>query len=183
MRSRFLSHLALGCLALLPIQSLFASGTATLNVFAHVEESALSLAQAEALNFGSFVPSGADTLILSPDGSISLAAGNLVHSGGQTPGRMLASDGRSGKLARVSFANNDEGILLENLFDPSKTMRVRRFTIGDDGSDTVDNPDFGRLRFDGDGKASFYVGAELEVSNGQEPGLYRGEIQVTVSYD
>lgn len=183
MRSRFLSHLALGCLALLPVQPLFASGTATLNVFANVEENAISLEQFRALNFGSFVPSGEDTLTLKPDGTISLATGVLVHSGGQSPGEMRASDGRSGEPARVSFANNDEGILIENLFDPSKTMRVRRFTIGDDGSGTVEDADRGKLRFNENGEASFNVGAELEVSSGQEPGLYRGEIQVTVAYE
>lgn len=144
------------------------AATESSDIAVRIENQAITLTNEAALNFGTVLPFGREGEVkIHPTGAPSV--NNAFIS---DPTLLRASEWSVTGVPNAPFGvvlPNDNTVSVSN---GSETMIVTEFTASDN------NPDL-----DGQGNATFTVGAALIVNANQAPGDYTGQFEVTVAYN
>lgn len=152
--------------------------TASLEITATSRGSSIIFEQLQALNFGEFVPADGGRIHVTPSGARS-ATNEIVLVGGHQAGRMRIADGTPNDWVEIL---HEDSIFLTPESGVGQQMEVKNFLIG--GTEVGDlNETWGVMELTDQGEAEFTVGATLYVSPGQTPGLYTGEVTLTLVID
>ena len=137
----------------------------------------------EALQFGVIAvsESGGGAITVDPDSGSSSFSGSLASacpsaSGCSARPALFGVTGSAGRYYRVdapasAVAQHESGA--------GAPLAVSAITLSGTGS----SPDASRRLLDEGGRDSFRIGGTLSVPAGTQPGIYRAELTVVVSYD
>ncbi|MEE4153278.1 MAG: DUF4402 domain-containing protein [Erythrobacter sp.] len=130
-----------------------------------------------ALDFGSIVVDGADTLTLTPDNTMDCADKNVVCVG-TTSVPVFSLSGTANKDITILLPTTDVNLVVEG---GSSAVARQVLTLNNFTTSTQVNNAPG-VTLDGAGEATFSVGGTLNIGADQEPGIYEGSFTVEVEY-
>lgn len=156
---------------------------------AHADDTAVADATAEvlqplnlvldngALDFGSIVVDGADTLTLTPDNTMDCTNKQVVCVG-TTSVPTFVVEGTANKEITINLPTTDVDLVVQG---GSSSVTEQVLTLNNFTASTLINGAPG-VTLDGAGEATFTVGGTLNIGADQEAGIYEGQFNVDVEY-
>lgn len=147
------------------------AATAPLHINVQIVNSNLLISASKSLNFGSFVNTGAGSILVQPVGA--------TNYNGQTPVGVVQKaqvklTGSAGRTVGISVTNPT--VVLSNTA-ATKTMVVSQFQINTDAGGAINNA----ITMPGTTRV-VPIGATLNVGAGQAVGTYNGTVNVQAIY-
>lgn len=149
-----------------------ADATATAEVLSALT---LEVAAGTKLDFGSMVVSGAGTVALAADGTLTCTDPDVICSGTTSVPTFNISGGTINKAVTVTLPTGTVN-LLRSGGAPANASDV--IVLGS----FVDDTTAGEVTLDGSGAGSFDVGGTITFDGSEVPGVYSGTFNVSVAY-
>lgn len=151
--------------------------TATADATAEVLQPLNLVLDNGALDFGSIVVDGPDTLTLTPDNTMDCTNKQVVCVG-TTSVPSFTVEGTANKDITINLPTTDVELVLDSGSSgvPTQVLTLNQFTAS---SQINSAPG---VTLDGAGQAIFTVGGTLNIIANQEPGIYAGSFDVNVEY-
>ncbi len=163
--------------AAMGMSSVAHADTATADATAEVLQPLNLTLQGGALDFGSIVVDGADTLTLTPDNTMDCANKNVVCVG-TTSVPTFELTGTANKDITINLPTADVELVLDG---GSNAVAAQVLTLTNFTTSTQVNNAPG-VTLDGAGEAIFSVGGTLNIGADQDAGIYEGQFVVEVEY-